>query len=92
MMTQLDRDELLSKLGLQTKETAGEALVSAIFPFGMGLLVGAGVALLLAPGSGKSLRQAMAGLFEADGRTEPEAGQHGDGGFEPESKPKPGPA
>jgi hypothetical protein len=92
MMTHLDRDELLSKLGLQTKQTGGEALVSAIFPFGMGLLLGAGVALLLAPGSGRSLRQAIGELFEANGRAEPEDDQHGDGGFEPEPKAKPDPA
>jgi hypothetical protein len=87
MMNHQDRDELLSRLGLEAKPTTGEALASAMFPFGMGLLLGAGVALLLAPGSGKALRQAITGFFDAAGRAEPDTGQHGDGGFEPEPKP-----
>ncbi len=50
-------DDVLSKLGLQTRMTAGDYLFPALGVFGMGMLVGAGVALMVAPKSGASLRQ-----------------------------------
>lgn len=56
-MKYLDKDELLSKLGLERKPSAGEWLVGALGPFGVGVLVGAGIALLLAPRSGRELRE-----------------------------------
>jgi len=47
-MKYLDGDELLSKLGLARRSSAGELLAEALIPFGVGILVGAGIALLLA--------------------------------------------
>jgi gas vesicle protein len=58
-MKYLDRDELLSKLGLERKPSAGEWLMGALAPFGVGMLVGAGIALLLAPKSGRELREGI---------------------------------
>lgn len=58
-MRYLDRDELLSKLGLARRPSAGEWLVEALAPFGVGMLVGAGIALLLAPKSGRELREGI---------------------------------
>ena len=55
-MKYLDGDELLSKLGLARRPAAGDLLVGALVPFGVGMLVGAGIALLLAPKSGRELR------------------------------------
>lgn len=55
-MKYLDADELLSKLGLERRPSSGESLLGALVPFGVGMLVGAGVALLLAPKSGRELR------------------------------------
>jgi uncharacterized membrane protein YebE (DUF533 family) len=55
-MSYLNKEELLAKLGLETKPSVGQAILSALGPFGIGLLVGAGVALLLAPKSGRELR------------------------------------
>ncbi len=55
-MKYLDGDELLSKLGLARRSSAGELLAEALIPFGVGILVGAGIALLLAPKSGRELR------------------------------------
>ena len=49
--------DVLSKLGLQTRMSAGDYLFPALGVFGMGMLVGAGVALMVAPKSGASLRQ-----------------------------------
>ena len=58
-MKVLDRDELLAKLGLERKESTGEWLVGALGFFGVGLLVGAGLGLLLAPKSGRELREGI---------------------------------
>jgi hypothetical protein len=55
-MSYLNKEELLAKLGLETRPSVGQAILSALGPFGIGLLVGAGVALLLAPKSGRDLR------------------------------------
>jgi gas vesicle protein len=55
-MRYLDADELLSKVGLERKPATGDLLLGALVPFGVGILVGAGIALLLAPKSGRELR------------------------------------
>ena len=53
----LDRDEILRLLGLEKKSSPGAGLAAALGTFGVGLLVGAGVALILAPKPGRELRQ-----------------------------------
>ena len=53
----LDKDELLGLLGLERKPSPGAGLAGALGTFGVGLLVGAGIALLLAPKPGHELRQ-----------------------------------
>jgi hypothetical protein len=53
----LDKDDLLELVGLQSKRTVAEWLVPTVGIFGIGLLVGAGVGLLLAPKPGKELRE-----------------------------------
>jgi len=55
----LDRDEILGLLGLEKKPSPGATLASALGTFGVGLLVGAGIALILAPKSGPELRQEL---------------------------------
>ncbi len=50
------KDDVLEKLGLQTRTSTGEWLLGALGFFGLGLLVGAATALLLAPKSGRELR------------------------------------
>ena len=52
----LDKDELLGLLGLETKPSVASEVVSTLGTFAIGLLVGAGVALLLAPKDGRALR------------------------------------
>ena len=42
-------DDLLRALGLETRRTARQAMAEATGWFGAGILVGAGIALLLAP-------------------------------------------
>jgi hypothetical protein len=53
----LDKDELLSLLGLERKSSPAAGLAGALGTFGVGLLVGAGIALILAPKPGHELRQ-----------------------------------
>jgi len=51
----LDRDDLLDALGMQRKGS-GDWVVPAVTALGVGLLVGAGLGLLLAPKPGTALR------------------------------------
>jgi hypothetical protein len=53
----LSRDDIWSALGLAKKPSTTERLLGGLGFFGMGLLVGAGTALLLAPKSGEHLRE-----------------------------------
>ncbi len=52
----LDRDEILGMLGLETKTSTVRWLSGALGTFGVGMLVGAGIALMLAPKPGRELR------------------------------------
>lgn len=53
----MDKNDFLGVLGLETKHTFTNQLLGTLGTFGIGLLVGAGVALLLAPKAGNELRQ-----------------------------------
>ncbi len=53
----MDKDDFLGLLGLQSKRTFTDEILGTLGTFGIGLLVGAGVALLLAPKPGRDLRQ-----------------------------------
>lgn len=53
----MDKDDLLRVVGLQTKQSGGDWILPTLGVFSLGLLVGAGVALLLAPKSGRELRE-----------------------------------
>jgi YtxH-like protein len=52
----LEKDDVLAMLGLQARESDTARLLGALGTFGVGILVGAGVALLLAPKAGRELR------------------------------------
>jgi len=51
-----DKDDILEMMGLQTKSSTGAMLAGTLATFGIGLLVGAGVGMLLAPKAGRELR------------------------------------
>jgi hypothetical protein len=53
----LDKDDLLGLMGLETKSSTAGYLAGTLGTFGVGLLVGAGIALLLAPKPGHELRE-----------------------------------
>jgi hypothetical protein len=50
-------EDLIHALGLQTRRSHASDIVSSVALFGAGLLVGAGLALLFAPSSGRELRE-----------------------------------
>ncbi len=52
----ISRDELIQQLGLDRQYAGGDLILPALGIFGAGLLVGAGLGLLLAPKSGNELR------------------------------------
>jgi hypothetical protein len=52
----MDKDDYLALIGLQTKRSLTTELLGTLGTFGIGMLVGAGVALLLAPKPGRELR------------------------------------
>ena len=52
-------DELIRLIGLQRRTRAIDVLLPGVALFGAGLLVGAGLALLLAPTTGKRLRDEL---------------------------------
>ncbi len=52
----MDRDDLLNLVGLETKRTAADAVVPTLTAFSVGVLVGVGIGLLLAPKPGAELR------------------------------------
>jgi len=57
------KDDVLSALGLTSKPSTSDRLLGALSIFGVGLLVGAGAALLLAPKSGQALRSDLGERF-----------------------------
>ena len=57
----LDKDDLLGLMGLETKSSTAGYLAGTLGTFGVGLLVGAGIALLLAPKPGSELREDIRG-------------------------------
>lgn len=56
-LTDLNSEDVLAAIGLQKRTTAAEQMLMMIGLFGAGLIVGAGVGVLLAPKSGRELRE-----------------------------------
>jgi hypothetical protein len=64
----MDKDDVLGMLGLQAKRSDTSRVLKALGTFGIGLVVGAGVALLLAPKAGSELRQDLRAKLRRDGK------------------------
>jgi hypothetical protein len=73
----MDKDDFLGVLGLQSKRSFSAELLGALGTFGIGVLVGAGVALLLAPKPGRELRHDLRAKLQR-GKT-PETGPNSQG-------------
>jgi hypothetical protein len=67
----LDKDDVLGLMGLESKHSTGAYLASTLGTFGVGLLVGAGIALLLAPKPGSELREDIRGKLRRSSNEEP---------------------
>ncbi|HYX93297.1 MAG TPA: YtxH domain-containing protein [Myxococcaceae bacterium] len=55
-LSSLEKDDILRLFGVEERRTAMDHLMPAISVFSVGLLVGAGIGLLLAPKPGRELR------------------------------------
>ena len=64
-LQKLDKDELLGVLGLQSRRGPTDVLLPALGAFTVGVLVGAGIGLLLAPKPGPQLRDELARRLKA---------------------------
>ncbi len=56
-LSNLDRDDLLGLLGLETKESLPTSLASTLGTLGVGMLIGVGIGFMLAPKAGRGLRE-----------------------------------
>ena len=52
----VSKDDLLEVMGLESRRTAGDKMVTALAIFGAGVLLGAGLGLMFAPKTGSDLR------------------------------------
>lgn len=59
----ISKVDVLSAIGLATRRSASQRIVGSLSVFGIGLLVGAGAALLLAPKTGMDLREDLTQRF-----------------------------
>jgi len=58
-----DKDDILEMMGLQSRTSTGAWLAGTLGTFGVGLLVGAGLGMLLAPKAGRELRDDLRDKF-----------------------------
>jgi YtxH-like protein len=55
----LDKDQILELLGLESEESTPSSILRALGLMGIGAVVGASIALLLAPQTGRELRETV---------------------------------
>jgi hypothetical protein len=65
----LDADDVLEHLGLETRRSQSERVVTGLLLFGAGVAVGVGIGMVLAPKAGSELRE---DIKEKLGRSEGE--------------------
>jgi hypothetical protein len=58
-MAEADKDSVLDLIGLEERRTASDRFLPVLAMFGVGLLVGVGVGMMLAPKAGRELRDDM---------------------------------
>jgi hypothetical protein len=67
-ITNMDKNDVLGMLGLEARRSDTSRMLKTLGTFGIGLVVGAGVALLLAPKAGSELRQDLRSKLRRDGK------------------------
>jgi hypothetical protein len=73
-LQKLDKDRLLEVFGLETRKGPADVLLPALGAFTVGVLVGAGIGLLLAPKPGTQLRDELGRRLRSEqGEAEPQA-------------------
>ena len=83
----MDKDDFLGILGLESKHSLTNQLLGTLGTFGIGLLVGAGVALLLAPKAGSDLRHDLRAKLHCNGKSVEANGTEATGASEAASRP-----
>jgi gas vesicle protein len=63
-LTDIEKDDILGALGLQTKSSTTSWLMGTLGIFGLGMVIGAGVALMIAPKPGAELRRDLEGRLK----------------------------
>lgn len=71
----MDREDILGALGLQSKPTAVSMVLGTLGIFGVGLVVGASMALLFAPKPGHELRRDIGHRLRRAAEEEPGNGR-----------------
>jgi hypothetical protein len=74
MLKNLHKDDLLALIGLETRRTTTDWLVPTATAFTVGLAVGVGIGLLLAPKSGADLRSDVRNRMQGQNRDESAGG------------------
>ena len=63
-LKKLDKDDLLNLIGLETRKDTTDYLLPALGAFTVGVLLGVGVGLMLAPKPGNELRNDLRNRFQ----------------------------
>lgn len=64
-LKKLDKDELLNLIGLETRKDTTDVLLPAVGAFTVGVLLGVGIGLMLAPKPGNELRSDLRNRFQS---------------------------
>ncbi|MDC0715158.1 YtxH domain-containing protein [Stigmatella sp. ncwal1] len=64
-LKKLDKDDLLNLIGLETRKDTADYLLPALGAFTVGVLLGVGVGVLLAPKPGQELRTDLRNRFQS---------------------------
>jgi hypothetical protein len=78
-ITNMDKDDVLGMLGLEARRSHSSRMLTTLGTFGVGLIVGAGLALLLAPKAGSDLRQTLRAKLRREGKGEAVGANGSDG-------------
>ena len=74
-LPEVDKDDLLEMVGLESRRSSADRMVPALALFGAGVLLGVGLGLMLAPKPGRELRDDLRDRLGkgANGTAEPKA-------------------